>query len=57
MTRAVTIALDAMGGDHGPEVVVPAALEVLKRHDDVRLILVGDEAVVRGHLDRRGDRP
>lgn len=57
MTRAVTIALDAMGGDHGPEVVVPAALEVLKRHDDVRLILVGDEAVVRDHLDRRGAKP
>jgi len=54
MTRAVTIALDAMGGDHGPEVVVPAALEVLKRHESVRLILVGDEAVVRSHLEKRG---
>ena len=25
MTRPVRIALDAMGGDHGPEVIVPGA--------------------------------
>ena len=25
MTRPVTIALDAMGGDHGPSVVIPGA--------------------------------
>ena len=31
-----------MGGDHGPSVVVPAALKVLKERDDLRLILVGD---------------
>lgn len=36
-----TIALDAMGGDHGPSVVVPAAAQVLSRHPHVRLILVG----------------
>ena len=41
MTRKVTIALDAMGGDRGPEVVVPAALAVLERDDSVKLILVG----------------
>lgn len=43
MTRAVTIALDAMGGDHGPSVVVPAAADVLRRHDNVKLLLVGDQ--------------
>ena len=31
MTKQVTIALDAMGGDVGPDVVVPAALEILKK--------------------------
>lgn len=41
MSRKVTIALDAMGGDRGPEVVVPAALAILERDDSVRLILVG----------------
>lgn len=38
----ITIALDAMGGDRGPDVVVPAALEVLKKQSNLRLILVGD---------------
>ncbi len=42
MKQSVTIALDAMGGDHGPAVVVPAALEILGRHQDVSLVLVGD---------------
>jgi glycerol-3-phosphate acyltransferase PlsX len=50
MTRAVTIALDAMGGDHGPAVVVPAAAEVLKRHATVKLVLVGDQQVLADHL-------
>lgn len=36
-----TIALDAMGGDFGPPVVVPAALTVLKKHANVKLVLVG----------------
>lgn len=46
MTKQVTIALDAMGGDVGPDVVVPAALEILKKHQDVCITLVGDEAVL-----------
>ncbi|NLO79004.1 MAG: phosphate acyltransferase PlsX [Xanthomonadaceae bacterium] len=50
MTRAVTIALDAMGGDHGPSVVVPAAAQILRRHSQVKLILVGDEQVLKQHL-------
>jgi len=41
MTGKVTIALDAMGGDRGPEVVVPAALAILERDDSVNLVLVG----------------
>jgi phosphate acyltransferase len=41
MTRKVTIALDAMGGDGGPETVVPAALAILERDDSVNISLVG----------------
>lgn len=41
-----------MGGDHGPPVVVPAALEVLKNHPGLRLILVGDEEVLTRVLSR-----
>jgi phosphate acyltransferase len=60
MSRKITIALDAMGGDVGPEAVVPAALAILERDDSVRLILVGlpqvlDE-VERSTLGRFGSR-
>jgi glycerol-3-phosphate acyltransferase PlsX len=37
----VTIAVDAMGGDHGPSVTVPASLAFLEEHADARVILVG----------------
>jgi phosphate acyltransferase len=39
-----TISLDAMGGDRGPEVVVPGAALALQRHPDVRFLLVGNRA-------------
>ena len=42
-----TIALDAMGGDFGPEVVIPAAAHVVKKFNDIDIILVGDEARLR----------
>jgi phosphate acyltransferase len=43
VSERLTIALDAMGGDHGPDVVVPAALDYLRASRDVALILVGKE--------------
>jgi glycerol-3-phosphate acyltransferase PlsX len=51
----MTIALDAMGGDHGPSVVVPAALSALTRHPNLELVLVGDEAVLRAELPASTD--
>jgi len=39
----VRIALDVMGGDHGPSVVIPAALQMVNSHPNLHLILVGDE--------------
>ena len=36
-----TISIDVMGGDHGSRVTVPAALSVLKKHPDLKLIFVG----------------
>ena len=41
--KKATIALDAMGGDFGPEVVIPAAVHVVKKFSDIHIILVGDE--------------
>ena len=44
----VRIAVDAMGGDHGPIEVVNGSLGWAREHPADRLILVGDEATVRG---------
>ncbi|ATE59763.1 phosphate acyltransferase PlsX [Thauera sinica] len=43
----VTIAIDCMGGDHGPPVTVPAALSFLRSHPDANAILVGREEILR----------
>jgi len=52
-----TIALDAMGGDHGVAVVAPAAAASLRRHPGLRLILVGDEGRIRDALAQCGAEP
>lgn len=44
---AVTVAIDCMGGDHGPSVTVRAALDFVQKHDDVRVVLVGLEENLR----------
>jgi glycerol-3-phosphate acyltransferase PlsX len=51
-----TIALDAMGGDHGPRVVVAAARRFLAESERVKLILVGNESRILeclGDADRQ----
>lgn len=44
------IALDAMGGDHGPPVVIPGAALSLTRHPNLTFLFFGDEAVIRREL-------
>ena len=46
----VTVAVDAMGGDHGPAVTVPAALTFLEEVPEARVILVGLDAPLRAAL-------
>nr|VFK79026.1 MAG: phosphate:acyl-[acyl carrier protein] acyltransferase [Candidatus Kentron sp. SD] len=53
----LTIALDAMGGDYGPSVIVPAAIKILAEEPSVRLILVGDEKLLGETLATHGTRP
>ncbi len=48
-----TIALDAMGGDHGVSVTVPAARALLDQHPGVKLILVGQRDAILAELKRR----
>lgn len=49
----IRVAVDAMGGDHGPDVIVEGVVEAL-RESPVRAILVGDEARVANALKRCG---
>ncbi|MDM7322723.1 MAG: phosphate acyltransferase PlsX [Gammaproteobacteria bacterium] len=50
---SITLALDAMGGDHAPGIVLDAAVEALRRHPELHLILVGQESILRDELARR----
>jgi len=53
VNRPLTIALDGMGGDIGSDVIIPAALQVLKTSGEaLRLILVGQEDVLSAGLAR-----
>jgi len=49
----ITIAIDAMGGDHGPSVIIPAALAALKKQPDIKLILVGRREPLLEELARQ----
>lgn len=46
----ITIAIDAMGGDHGPHVTVPAALRALKEDNQLNIVLVGLEDAIQAEL-------
>lgn len=50
MTAPLTIALDAMGGDFGPQVVIPGAHLSLIRHPDTRFIFFGVEELIAKEL-------
>lgn len=50
----VRIAIDAMGGDHGLPVTVPAALSFLAGHADAEILLVGQPDAIASQLDLVG---
>ncbi|PPD29033.1 MAG: phosphate acyltransferase [Hyphomicrobium sp.] len=50
-----TIALDSMGGDHGPEVVVAGAAISLVRYPNLSFILTGDETRIKAELAKHGN--
>jgi glycerol-3-phosphate acyltransferase PlsX len=58
VTRALTVSIDAMGGDAGPGIVVDALVRALQRHPQVQFLLPGDEtqlhALVSKHPKLQG---
>ncbi len=53
---SITIAVDAMGGDHGISVTLPATLSFLEQQSDAQAILVGDSAIIEQKLSRQAIR-
>jgi glycerol-3-phosphate acyltransferase PlsX len=54
---SVTIAIDAMGGDVGPAVTVPASLSMLRQHPQLRLQLVGQQDALNAALANQDAYP
>ncbi|QBR84162.1 phosphate acyltransferase PlsX [Legionella israelensis] len=50
----ITIAVDAMGGDHGLKIVVPASVRAIKKHPNLKLLLVGDQEQINVMLKKHG---
>jgi len=49
---SVTLAIDAMGGDHGIVITVPACCDFLEKHDDVKIVLVGNPDLLKQALSK-----
>ncbi|MDX1795274.1 MAG: phosphate acyltransferase PlsX [Hydrogenovibrio sp.] len=47
---SISIAIDAMGGDHGISVTVPASLKALSNFSDISIVLVGQQALIEKEL-------
>ncbi|WP_321324196.1 phosphate acyltransferase PlsX [Thiomicrorhabdus sp.] len=47
---AIKIAIDAMGGDHGLVVTVPASIDALNAYPDLHIVLVGQQSLIEAEL-------
>ncbi len=52
MPEKVTIALDAMGGDFGPKVVIPGASIYLKQHPRAFFLFFGDQKAINEEISK-----
>lgn len=50
LSQDIVISIDAMGGDHGPAVVIPAVDIAARANPDLRFVLHGDEARINAEL-------
>ncbi|MGR2766959.1 phosphate acyltransferase PlsX [Photobacterium ganghwense] len=46
----LTVALDAMGGDFGPQVTVPASVQALLQFPELKVMLFGDQTLITSQL-------
>jgi glycerol-3-phosphate acyltransferase PlsX len=50
MDKSVRVAVDAMGGDNAPGEIVKGAVEAVNERQDIKVLLVGREAVINEEL-------
>lgn len=50
----ITVAIDCMGGDHGPHVTVPSAIDYLRQDPEANIILVGIPEAIGAELKAAG---
>ncbi|MEE3420294.1 MAG: phosphate acyltransferase PlsX [Lachnospiraceae bacterium] len=55
--ETLKIALDAMGGDKAPACDVEGAVKALKEHDNLKMILLGDETAIKSELAKFSGYP
>ena len=51
----ITLAVDCMGGDHGPRVTLAACRHFLEQHADAWLLLVGKPEALTGLVHDRAE--
>lgn len=52
---AIRIAVDAMGGDHAPSVVIEGAIRAVREDPEVHVLLIGPEDLIRRELESATD--
>ena len=50
MAEMIKVALDAMGGDNAPVEIVKGAIDAISKRNDIKVLLVGQEEVVKKEL-------
>lgn len=48
--KNITVAVDAMSGDHGLSVAIPACVKVIKTNPNLKLLIIGDEVAIKAAL-------
>ena len=52
MTEETRIAVDAIGGDGGPSVIMPSIKDFLSTHNDVKIEVFGDEDLIYKYINK-----
>lgn len=52
MNKIVRVAVDAMGGDNAPEEIVKGTVEAVQEREDLKVLLVGKEAIIQEKLKK-----